>query len=172
MKYILIVFFIACSYAVNAQENKDLSVHVSTLDSTLETLYGVISGEKGEERDWDLFRYLFHEDAKSIPTRRGDNSAVSARFMSPEEYISSSGSYLVDNGFYEVELNRNVQQFGNIAQVFSTYESYHSKDETTPFMRGINSIQLLYDGSRWWIINVYWMQETEEHPIPQKYLQK
>ena len=78
----------------------------------------------------------------------------------------------MDNGFYEVELHRDVEQFGNIAHVFSTYESYRSKDDTEPFMRGINSIQMLYDGKRWWIINVYWMQESEEHPIPQKYLPK
>ena len=37
-------------------------------------------------------------------------------------------------------------------------------------MRGINSIQLMNDGERWWIINIFWMQESEEHPIPEAYL--
>jgi hypothetical protein len=37
-------------------------------------------------------------------------------------------------------------------------------------MRGINSIQLFYDGNRWWIVTVYWQQESTAHPIPEKYL--
>jgi len=27
-------------------------------------------------------------------------------------------------------------------------------------MRGIKSIQLFNDGKRWWIVNIYWTQET------------
>jgi hypothetical protein len=38
-------------------------------------------------------------------------------------------------------------------------------------MRGINSIQLFNDGSRWWILSIYWQHETPQHAIPQKYLQ-
>ena len=170
MKQLIAILFLGISSLVTAQDNPAYQSKVSTLNSTLETLYSVISGEKGEQRNWELFRYLFHEDANLIPTRRNVDSPMSARFLSPEDYINSSGDYLIKNGFYEIELSRDVQQYGNIAQVFSTYESYHSKDDTVPFMRGINSIQLLYDGSRWWIINIYWMQESEEHPIPQKYL--
>ena len=172
MRYFLLALIFVAPYLSHSQESKDYQSKVSTLNSTLETLYLVISGEKGENRDWDLFRHLFHKDAKLIPSQKGKNGLVTAKFMSPQEYIKGSGKWLVDNGFYEVELHRDVEQFGNIAHVFSTYESYRSKDDTEPFMRGINSIQMLYDGKRWWIINVYWMQESEEHPIPQKYLPK
>ena len=87
-----------------------------------------------------------------------------------DDYIKSSGKWLVDNGFIEKEVHRTVDAFGNIAHVFSTYESFHSKTDDAPFMRGINSIQLLNDGKRWWIVNIYWTQETEENPIPKKYL--
>jgi hypothetical protein len=37
-------------------------------------------------------------------------------------------------------------------------------------MRGINSIQLFNDGNRWWIVNIYWQQESAEDPIPDMYL--
>ena len=74
--------------------------------------------------------------------------------------------------FFEKEISRKVEQFGNIAQVFSSYEAFHSESDAQPFMRGINSIQLLYDNQRWWIVNVYWMQESAEHPIPEVYLKK
>ena len=59
---------------------------------------------------------------------------------------------------------------GNIAQVFSTYLSFHKKDDKDPFVRGINSFQLMNDGKRWWVINIYWQAETPETPIPKQYL--
>lgn len=136
------------------------------------TLYGVISGEKGEERNWELFQFLFHPDAKLIPTGKNQEGQVTARYLTTEDYMKSSGNWLVENGFVETEIYRTTDNFGPITQVFSTYESFRSKNEDIPFMRGINSIQFLYDGSRWWIINIFWTQESEENPIPKKYLPK
>ncbi|TYA57286.1 hypothetical protein [Formosa maritima] len=165
------LFVILFTFTLNAQEKTDkYAHHVETLNSTLETLYSVISGEKGEERDWDLFKYLFKPEAKLIPSGNNPEGIYVARYMTPSDYVSSSGSYLVENGFFEKEIHRTVNTFGNITQVFSTYESFHSETETEPFMRGINSIQLLNDGERWWIINIYWTQESPENPIPSEYL--
>ena len=145
---------------------------VKTLDSTLENLYGVISGEKGEARDWDLFRYLFKPDAKLIPSGKNQAGEIGCRFMTPDDYIQSSGKWLVENGFFEKEISRKTDTFGNITQVFSTYETFHSETDEVPFMRGINSIQLLNDGNRWWVLNIYWAQESEETLLPAKYLKK
>ncbi|MFC0604505.1 hypothetical protein [Winogradskyella pulchriflava] len=167
----IIILFILISFSINAQEEKkDYTKNVATLDSTIETLYSVISGDKGFERDWDLFKHLFHKNAKLIPTGKNKDEKTVARYMSPDDYIKTSGAWLVQNGFHEKEIHRTVQTFGNITQVFSTYESFRTKTDETPFMRGINSIQLLNDGERWWIINIYWMQESEENPIPKEYL--
>lgn len=146
--------------------------HVQTLDGTLAALYGVISGEKGEARDWELFRYLFKPDARLIPSGRNIEGVLGLRYMSPDDYIASSGTWLAENGFFETEIHRDVQTFGSLIQVFSTYESFHSKQDTIPFMRGINSIQLLDDGERFWIVNIYWRQESEENPIPAMFLPK
>ena len=152
------------------QEESPYKDKVKTLDSTLENLYAVISGEKGEARDWDLFRYLFHPDAKLIPTRKQEDGNFDARYMSADDYINSAGSYLVENGFFEKEIHRTENSFGSITQVFSTYESFRSEGDEKPFARGINSIQLLNDGTRWWIINIYWTSESAEYPIPVQYL--
>jgi len=170
-KLTALLFFLALSISINAQNTgKDYSQKVQSLDATLETLYAVISGDKGEARNWELFKYIFHPDAKLIPSGKNKDGAIGARFMTPQDYIDRSGKWLVENGFHEVELNRKVDTFGNITQVFSTYESYRSKNDSDPFMRGINSIQLLNDGNRWWIINIYWTQETPTNPIPKQYL--
>lgn len=145
---------------------------VKSLDSTLKNLYSVISGEKGEKRNWELFKYLFHPEAKLIPSWLTPNEKVGAKYLSPDDYIESSGKWLIENGFFEKEIYRTSNTFGPVCQVFSTYESYHSAEDSEPFMRGINSIQLLYDNSRWWIINIYWTQESKENPIPLNYLPK
>jgi hypothetical protein len=73
-------------------------------------------------------------------------------------------------GFFEREKARTVEIYGNIAHVFSTYESFHKTGDKTPFMRGINSIQLLNDGKRWWVLTIMWQGETPENPLPEKYL--
>lgn len=162
---------IACfSVSTATAQNKKYLQKVKTLDSTIKTLYSVISGEKGEARDWDLFRYLFRPEAKLIPSGPNQQGKTTIRYMSPQEYINSSGKWLVDNGFFEKETARTVHKFGNIAQVFTTYEAYRSESDTTPFMTGINSIQMLFDGNRWWIVNVYWQQASKEHPIPKQFL--
>ena len=173
MKNFLLLPIVCCifSMTINAQNSNDMfPTKVQSLDSTLSTLYAVISGEKGEERNWELFTYLFHPEARLIPTGKNEEGLHIARFLTPEGYIDRSGKWLVENGFFEKEINRVVHTFGNITQVFSTYESYRSEADESPFMRGINSIQLLNDGERWWIINIYWMQESEENPIPIDFL--
>ena len=173
-KAFLTATILLISFFMNAQDNLDEKYlnKVSSIDLTIETLYKVISGDKGEERNWELFRYLFKPEAKLIPSGKNKEGEIEVRFMTPEDYISGSGKWLVENGFHEVNIANKVDVFGNIAQVFSSYESFRSKSDTEPFMRGINSIQLLNDGKRWWIINIYWMQESEDNPIPKKYLLK
>lgn len=170
----LILIFTLFSCIINAQETeqKDYSQDVATLDSTIKTLYSVISGDAGIERDWDLFKYLFYKDAKLVPSGKNSDGEYIARYISPDDYIGTSGKWLFENGFHEVEINRVTETFGNISHVFSTYESYRKKDDEKPFMRGINSIQLMNDGNRWWIINIYWMQESSDNPIPEAYLPK
>lgn len=148
------------------------STKVTTLDKTIKTLYNTISGEKGEKRNWEQFKFLFHKDAKLIPSGKNKNKDYIAKYMSPSDYVKASGTWLTENGFFEKEIHREVQKFGNIAQVFSTYEAFYSNSDEQPFMRGINSIQLMNDGERWWILNVFWTQETEDNPIPEKYLPK
>lgn len=171
-RFLLLFLFI--SFAINSQETekKDYSLQVSSLDNTIETLYSVISGDAGIERDWDLFKHLFYENAKLIPSGKNNEGLHIAKFMSPDDYINTSGKWLFENGFHEVETNRIVETFGNISHVFSTYESFKTKNDEKPFMRGINSMQLMNDGVRWWIINIYWMQESKDNPIPERYLPK
>ncbi|MDO5968854.1 hypothetical protein Q4Q35_03460 [Flavivirga aquimarina] len=127
-KIIPIIVLCVVSLSVQSQEKtKDHSEKVQTLDSTIKTLYAVISGEKGVERDWTLFKFLFKPDAKLIPSGKNKEGNYKVRYMKPDDYIKSSGKWLVENGFFEKEIHREVDIFGNIAQVFSTYEAFKSE---------------------------------------------
>lgn len=144
---------------------------VASLDSIMKAVYDVISGDAGKPRDWDRFRSLFHKDAKLIPTGKNAQTGVTAaRFMTPDDYVTRSGPVLEKDGFHERELARHVDIYGNIAQVFSTYHAFRKADDKTPFLRGINSFQLMNDGKRWWVISIYWQAETPDNKIPKKYL--
>ena len=144
---------------------------VASIDSIMKAVYDVISGDAGKVRNWDRFRSLFHKDARLIPSGTNPQTGVTAaRVLTPEDYITRSGPMLEKNGFHEREVARHVDQYGNIAQVFSTYASFHKSDDKDPFMRGINSFQLFNDGKRWWVVTIYWQAETKEVPIPAQYL--
>jgi hypothetical protein len=142
---------------------------VSSLNSIISALYDVISGPAGKKRDWDRFRSLFAPGARLIPavTRQGK---VEALVIDPDGYITRSAPFLEKEGFYEHEIARRTETFGHITHIFSTYESKHTAEDKTPFARGINSIQLLNDGKRWWIVTVYWDGERPDNPLPDKYL--
>ena len=86
--------------------------------------------------------------------------------------IVRSAPYFEKNGFFEKEIAQRTEQFGHIAHVRRTYESRYNAEDSEPFMRGINSIQLFYDGSRWWIVTIYWQNESSVDPIPANYLKE
>jgi len=142
---------------------------VATMDSTVAALYDVISGPAGK-RDWDRFRSLFALGARLIPTGPRPAGEYGARVLTVEDYVQRAGALFEKEGFYEREASRQLERFGNIAHIFSTYESRHAKDDPKPFQRGINSIQLMNDGKRWWVVTILWQAEDEKNPIPAMYL--
>jgi hypothetical protein len=143
---------------------------VASEDAILAALYASISGPACEHRDWDRFRSLFAPGARLIPTGMNAARQAVARVETPDEYAAAAKIGLEDNGFFEHEIARTGEIFGSIAHAFSTYESRRTAADEKPFARGINSIQLLNDGTRWWIVTVYWQAERPNSPIPTQYL--
>ena len=143
---------------------------VSSPDAIIGALYASISGGAGEKRDWDRFRSLFAPGARLIPTGGPPGQPARATMLSPDDYVQRAGPGLERDGFHEVEIARTTEQFGRILHAFSSYASRRRLSDPAPFARGINSIQLLDDGTRWWIVSVYWDSERPDNPIPARYL--
>ena len=90
--------------------------------------------------------------------------------MTVEQYVASADPFLKRDGFWEREIARRVERYGNVAHVFSTYESRVNRADSPPFSRGINSIQLVTNGERWWVVTIFWDFERPGNPIPTEYL--
>src|SRR5947208_7800932 len=142
---------------------------VKSSDAIVAAVYDVISGPAGQKRDWDRMRSLFVPGARLIPAVPSQVGGATARVLDVEGYIQRSGPPLERDGFFEREIARRTEAFGNIAQVFSTYESKHARDDPKPFARGINSMQLLKAGDRWWSATSFWDSETPSNPIRSAY---
>ncbi len=141
---------------------------VATIDGMVNAYYEVVSGPKGQPRDWARDRTLYISDIRFVPVDVGKDGKLEPRISTHQQFVEASTG-LEKEGFYEKEIHRVTERFGPIAHVWSTYES--RRTETGPVIqRGINSIELFWDGKRWWIANAIWTDETKDNPIPKEYL--
>lgn len=168
-----IAALIFCAPALHAQAAADravprppaVSTDVGSIDSIVSALYQTISGPVGAERQWSRFYSLLDPAVRFIPTGCDSAGGCHRRIFTAEQYQERADSVLRALGFRETALVNKVERFGNIAHVFSSYASYR-RDETKPFSRGINSIQLFWDGHRWWVLSVFWDSERMGNALP------
>lgn len=133
----------------------------------LDALYASISGPAGE-RDWAFRGEFFHPDAKLIRTGVDEFGASWLKIMTLEEYREDVALTFKIVPFHEIELERHIEQFGNIAHAWSIYEERRAPDAPTIERRGINSIQLFRDQDRRWrIVSILWDNEREDVKLPE-----
>ena len=144
---------------------------VNSIDAIMAAVYDVISGPAGQPRNWDRFRSLMSPHARLIPTgiSRSTGQPVH-RALTTEQYITEVGPQLERGGFFERELGRKVERYGNIVHLMSAYDSKRTLQDAEPFARGVNSFQLWFDGTRWWVVTIFWEQESATNPIPAELL--
>ena len=158
---------IVCAAVISALAPFAIASDSDSIDTAVRACYDVISGPAGT-RDWARFQSLFAEGARLIPIRQTAQGSLPA-VMTPEQYQERAGANFEKHAFYESEVAHRVETFGDIAHVFSTYESRRAPEEK-PFARGINSFQLVKTNAGWKIMTILWDSEREGLPLPQKYL--
>jgi hypothetical protein len=142
---------------------------VGSIDGMIKAFYEVISGPAGQPRQWSRDRSLYIADIRFVSMSEDKAGHPRANVVRHPQYVDESNAILLKDGFYESEIHRVTQKFGNIAHVFSTYESRFKADGPV-IARGINSIELFYDGKRWWIASAVWDDERPDNPILPEYL--
>jgi hypothetical protein len=160
-----------CATYTSASTHGASAADVASEDAIVAALYDVISGPACQHRDWDRLRGLYAPGARLIPTTNATGT-LGIRAETPDEYVAAVMSSMEEFGFFEKEISRVGESFNGIVHRFSTYESRRAASDPTPFARGINSIQLLNDGKRWWVVTVYWASERPGAPIPEIYLNR
>ncbi len=144
----------------------------ASIDSILHALYESISHEVGGRPDWERLRSLFIQGARIIPPALESAPLV---VMDLETFVARVEENLDrreddEEGFHEMELARRVERFGNVAHVWSTYETRSSLQDPSPASRGVNSFQFVHYDERWWVMTILWDIERPGNPIPDEYL--
>ena len=145
----------------------------ATIDGMVKALYESISFAPHTQPDYDRLRSLFHVNGHLIPAKAEKESPFT--IMDVETFITHSREQVViggleRRGFVETEVARRMQSFGSIVHLFSTYESRYASTDPDPLQRGINSIQLVREHGRWWIVSILWEVERPGSQIPRAYL--
>jgi hypothetical protein len=153
--------------------NADSMESLSTVNSIMHSLYDVISGPAGQDRDWKAFRNLFAEDARMYIAVPDKEQGSVLKSITPEEYIERNQTRFADIGFNERELYRIANSYGAGTQVFSTYESHFvNKNGEEEITKGINNVQLYFDGERYFIVSIFWDANAKNIQVPERYLPK
>jgi hypothetical protein len=137
----------------------------ATIDALIKATYEVVSGEKGAKRQWERDNYLHHPNAIYSYFDRHKQEQVT---MTVQEFHKETDEMVFSTAFYESEVNREVRIFGSIAHVWSTYETRLEKNGEIE-RRGINSIQLIFENNRWYIISWTFCGETDQNKIPKTF---
>lgn len=148
-----------------------------SIDALVAAMYDVLSGPSDQPRDWDRFRSLFAEGGRMVPMTPDASGGWRPDIRSLDHYIEGFDQILAEHpafqgkGFYESEAARRVEEYGTIAVVWSTYEGRFSESDERPFMRGVNTLDLVRVGDEWRVLQVLWQQETPQMPLPDEYLE-
>ncbi len=144
-----------------------------SVNAIIKAMYECVSFSPGEQPDYKRLQSLYHPQAIVVPSKTGHDAPITVQTV--EAFVNQSRGFVISTGleregFYEREIARRTASFGNIVHVFSTYESSHTSGDPSPFQRGINSIQLVKEGKRWWILSITWDVERAGNPLPHEYL--
>lgn len=142
---------------------------VATLDGIMKAYYDVVSGPVGSLPDPTRDQSLHHPNAQvTLLDRKADRTATVA-VITLADYYRRGGLGPRKRGFFEHEIHRVTERIGSLAHVWSTYESAETPGGKS-FSRGINSIQLYWDGHRWWVLGWVFDDERAGNRIPPEYL--
>ena len=138
----------------------------ATLDQLITAIDASITGPANKDRT--CFRDLFLPNARLIPIRIGADGKATPVILNVDGWINAVAKR-GDTVLTEHQLKVKTETWAHVAHLWSTYETKIGTDNK-PADRGINSIQAIFDGKRWQIIEITWQAETPSDPVPEKYL--
>jgi hypothetical protein len=138
----------------------------TTLDDLIKAVDAAVSGPANQDRA--CFRALFAADARLIPIRITADGTATPRVLTVQDWIDAvakRGSAI----FYEHQIKVRTESWAYLAHLWSTYTTSDSP-AGKPIDRGINSIQAIFDGKQWHVVEIVWQAETPAEPVAAQYL--
>lgn len=142
---------------------------VATLDGVVLAFYDVVTGPPGQPRQWARDRTLYWPGIRFFTAGVKPDGSPTGQAVTHQEYVDQTNAALVKRGFDEHEIHRVTYRVGNIVHIMSTYETRTMAGGPLDG-RGVNSIDLFWDGHRWWITAASWDDERPGSPIPPELL--
>ena len=136
------------------------------IGAVVDEMYAMISGPAGP-RDWSRQAHCFHPEARQIRTFLDADGKPAMKAMGLDDYARDTTDFFMGHDFFEVEIGRKIDLFGNIAHVWSAYEARSALGDAVPERRGITAIQLFRDPERGWrIMAMIWDNERDGVTLP------
>lgn len=161
LKFALLIFVVGISNSMAQERPTAIAADVSTIDGVITAYYESVSGHPGK-RDGERMLSLFIPAGK---IKIATDTDVPTHQLA-EEYLRTESFLEISTDFFEREISRDTLQFGNMAQVMSTYGISDAMENTTYTARGVTILQLMFHQSRWWILSTMWQRESDEFPLP------
>jgi len=143
-----------------------VSVDCTDPRALVDAAYACISGPAGAPRDWDTLRTLYLPRALMLRTVYDDAGRPHAKVFDMDSYIADTTPFFAKESFHEVATGFEIQRFGAVASVRSTYEAKRDPRDAEVIKRGVNFLSLFHDGDRWWIAAIVWDNEGERRVLP------
>lgn len=128
---------------------------VASVDAIIRAYYEAVSGPAGGRVDVARDRSLHHPNAWVAIAGKDSAGRPTVRVLTLAGYHGNNAPRR--EGFWEWETDRVEKRSGNMVHVWSSYASARTPGGA-PYARGVNSITLFHDGTRWWIMG--WMFDS------------
>lgn len=158
----------ASTRAQEPTETPSIEEAAQTPEGLIEALYRMVSIDPGPEPDWNMFRDVFLDEALLVFSPRGSQPM---RPMSVDGFIQDWRDFWRDaeletRGFYETIAAMKVTRFGSLAHAFVVFEPRFGEGGPDTRLRGLDSIELAHDGTRWWVAAITTDFEGPNQTIP------
>ena len=167
--FALLLLLLSAGASAQAQDAPDYT----TIDGVMTELYASVTRKPGAPFEWDRLRAIMLPGGIMLPQTR--QTQGTSRIMSVDDFISwiDTGWKPIigtdrDHGFFERQTHLVVEQFGDIAHAFTTYEKGPYEPRRIQG-RGINSVQLVRRDGRWYVLSITWDEENTAGSLPEKY---
>jgi len=137
----------------------------TTLDELIKAVDAAVSGPGNKDRT--CFRALFLPETRLIPLRHMPDGSYQPRVLSVDDWINLVGKRGSES-FTEKQIKVGTETYGHMAHLWSTYETLSADGKRMD--RGVNSIQAVFDGKQWKVLQIVWQAESPTEPVPEKYL--